>query len=235
MHFGDDPHCLSKFIENGFGIRAMGGSFKFSMNQSQQITTVFIQVADPRTILYHELNYLQTAAMSTYAKAYNDFTIVDGTHNMSMYDLKLIPYTNVDCLGKNVVSGICLDESENGETIAEGLQMFSLARPGATLMSDGGSAYPSCAEAAGMVHILCTQHFQQTVFASSGGLQGEADNFKRDAMALIYATFDSEALWNDKYTAVAKSFSDIDSAMKCLKTIYHHRKKVCRAFTGTSL
>ena len=88
----------------------------------------------------------QANEMATYANTYGDFTIVDGTHNMLMYDLKLIPYTNVDCLGKNVVSGYCLDESENGESIKEGLQLFGLANAKATLMSDGGSAYATCAQ-----------------------------------------------------------------------------------------
>jgi hypothetical protein len=39
--------------------------------------------------------------MKAYAQCYGDFTIVDGTHNTVMYDLKLMPHTNVDSLGKN--------------------------------------------------------------------------------------------------------------------------------------
>ena len=87
-----------------------------------------------------------------YSKAYGDFSIVDGTHNMLMYDLKLIPYTNVDCLGKSVITGYCLNESENGEMIKKGLQLFGLANPNATLMSDGGSAFSAVAEETGMIH-----------------------------------------------------------------------------------
>ena len=62
--------------------------------------------------------------MAAYSRAYGDFTIVDGTHNMLMHDLRLMPFTNVDCLGKNVVSGVCIDESENGENIKEPLHLF---------------------------------------------------------------------------------------------------------------
>jgi hypothetical protein len=42
----------------------------------------------------------------------NDFTIVDGTHNTTIYEMKLMPFINVDCLGKTVVSGVVLDERE---------------------------------------------------------------------------------------------------------------------------
>jgi hypothetical protein len=143
--------------------------------------------------------------MMLYAKAYGDFTIVDGTHNVLMYDLKLMPFTNVDCLGKSVVSGFCLDESENGDNIfKQGLEMFGLGNSGATLMSDGGSAYPACADAAGMIHILCTHHFQQDVFASCGGMGEASDQFKRDAMALIYPPHSSEETWEDKFNSARR-------------------------------
>ena len=82
---------------------------------------------------------------------YCDFTIVDGTHNTTAYDLKLMPYTNVDALGKNVVSGVMLDVSENTATVVEGLRAFQLAKPSATLMTDGGSAYPEAASSCEMV------------------------------------------------------------------------------------
>jgi len=98
--------------------------------------------------------------MACYSKRFDDFTITDGTHITMMHDLKLIPYTIVDCLGKNMVSGIVFDESGQGDTISTGLKLFGLANHGATLMTDGGSAYPVAAEQAGMKHILCTQHFQ---------------------------------------------------------------------------
>ena len=53
-----------------------------------------------------------------------------------------MPYTNVDASGKNVVSGVMLDVSEKTATIVEGLRAFQLAQPSATLMTDGGTAYP---------------------------------------------------------------------------------------------
>jgi len=170
--------------------------------------------------------------MATYASTYGDFSIVDGTHNMLMYELKLIPYTNVDCLGKNVVTGYCLDESENGENIKEGLQLFGLATAKATLMSDGGSAYATCAQDISMIHILCTQHFQQIIFTSCGGMGDSSDQFKRDAMALIYASLPSEDIWMEKFNTALHAYSQFPSAQKCLKTIFQQRMKACHSFTG---
>ena len=172
--------------------------------------------------------------MKMYAKKYGDFTIVDGTHNTVMYDLKLMPYTNVDCLGKNILSGFCLDESENGESIQHGLENFGLANPGATLMTDGGSAYPMCASQTGMVHVLCTQHFQQDVFASCGGMGDHALEFKQEAMALIYSSISAEN-WEEMYRMTFSKFQKFSSAMKCLQKIFQQKRKVCRSFTGTVL
>ena len=170
--------------------------------------------------------------MSAYAKAYGDFTLVDGTHNTVMYDLKLMPYTNVCALGKNIVSGICLDESENGDTVDEGLNLFGLANKGATLMTDGGSAYPTCAEKNQMHHCLCINHFQKEVFASCGGMGTMSEEFKRDAMALLYAYFSTHENWNTAYESAIQKYQRFSSACKCLNSIYKSRKKVCRAFTG---
>ena len=54
-------------------------------------------------------------------------------------------------IGKNVVSGVMLDVSEKTATIVEGLRAFQLAQPSATLMTDGGSAYPEAASSCEMV------------------------------------------------------------------------------------
>ena len=94
--------------------------------------------------------------MSAYATIYSDFTIVDGTHNITGYNLKLMLFTNVDCLGENVVTGLLLDISENTTTITDVLALFHPNKTGATLMTDGDSTYPGVAISASMIHILCT-------------------------------------------------------------------------------
>jgi hypothetical protein len=170
--------------------------------------------------------------MAKYSAIYSDFTIVDGTHNTTMYDLKLIPYTNVDCLGKNVISGIVLDESENSDSVKRGLELFGLHTTGGTLMSDGGSAFPLAAAELNMVHILCTQHFQQDVFASCGGMGAKADVFKRDALALIYKGFASEQRFDEAVGAALMQYGEHPSAVKCIAKIVEFKRKVCHTFTG---
>ncbi|MEN9638165.1 MAG: transposase domain [Bacteroidota bacterium] len=170
--------------------------------------------------------------MRRYAVQYNDFIIVDGTHNTVMYDLKLMPYTVVCALGKSVIAGFALDESENGETVTDGLSMFNLGRAGSTLMTDGGSAFPSAASEAQMHHILCSQHFQREVFSSAGGLAENADYFKRDANALIFANFESIERWHEKYQECVSTYSAFPKALSCIRNIYKSKEKVCKCFTS---
>jgi hypothetical protein len=173
--------------------------------------------------------------MLSYASAYGDFTIVDGTHNVTAYDLKLMPFTNVDCLGKNVVSGVLLDVSENTTSISEALALFHLNIPGATLMTDGGSAYPGVASDAAMTHILCSYHFQQDIFSSCGGMGPLADAFKKDAMALIYVSFASVESFDQQAMKHLDTYSQHSSAIICIKKILANKWKVCRTFTGNSI
>ena len=98
--------------------------------------------------------------MRKFAEAYGDFTIMDATHNTTRYTLKLIPTTNVDCLGHNVITGCGLDVSENSTFLGEMLDKLGLSKVGATLMTDGASAYPEVAEIRSMKHLLCVHHFQ---------------------------------------------------------------------------
>ena len=154
---GDDPHSMTKFLELGIAVRINGGVFHFTMTNEQRL----------------EVAYLQTARMQLYSKIFNDFIIVDGTHNVCMYDLRLLPYTVVCSLGNNItvlmhnlmssvfsgksyIAGYHLASSENGADISYGLEVFHLSKVGSTLMSDGGSAYPETAAKHKMIHILCS-------------------------------------------------------------------------------
>jgi hypothetical protein len=88
MHLGEDPHSMTKFMEFGFSLRAKGGVFNFELSNEQQLCVA----------------YMQTHRMQQYAKQFNDFVIIDGTHNVCMYDLRLLPYTVVCSLGKMLVN-----------------------------------------------------------------------------------------------------------------------------------
>jgi hypothetical protein len=58
MHFGTDPDCMTKFMEAGYAIRGDGGVFRFSMDMSQRISTIYIQVRDLSFI--NEMSYRVT-------------------------------------------------------------------------------------------------------------------------------------------------------------------------------
>src|SRR5690348_10121890 len=151
--------------------------------------------------------------MAEYASSFGDFSIVDGIHNTVMYDLKLIPYTIVDCLGRNVITGIILDELENGDSVQEGLKLFGLAVSGSTLMTDSGSAFPSAAENLGMKHVLCLHHFQRDIIKSTGGLGEKADQFLKDANELIFARMQSEECWTAKYNEYSQRYEGFPKAL----------------------
>jgi hypothetical protein len=149
-----------------------------------------------------------------------------------MYDLKLIPYTNIDCLGKNVITGIVLDESENGDSVLEGLELFGLAVSGSILMTDGGSAFPSAAKTLGMNHVLCLYHFQRDIIKSTGSLAEKADQFMRDANELIFSRMQSENVWTAKYHEYAQRYDAFPKALGCIRKIFASKENVCSTYTG---
>ena len=64
--------------------------------------------------------------MRAYADAYNDFVVIDGTHNVSCYAMKLMPVVVVDCLGKSKLAGYGLDQSENRNVCPVGSMLVIL-------------------------------------------------------------------------------------------------------------
>jgi hypothetical protein len=148
--------------------------------------------------------------------------------------IKADAYTNVDGLGKNIISGIVLDESENSDSVFKGLQLFGLDKLGARLMSDGGSAFPCAAAGANMIHILFTQHFQQDAFPSCGGMGTEVDLFERDALALIYKAFATEQLFDEVASSALEKYVQHASAVQNIRKIVELERKACQTFTGGS-
>ena len=49
-----------------------------------------------------------------------------------------------------------------------------------------------------MIHILCIHHFQQDVFAVTGGMGDMSNAFKIDSLALMYRIFHSEKNFEDE-------------------------------------
>ena len=81
--FGNDPDSINAFMSMGKEIISEGGVFEISYDESKRIGEI----------------YVQKPSLKQYAKAYGDFTILDGTFKSSSYNLTLVVFSNVDCLG----------------------------------------------------------------------------------------------------------------------------------------
>ena len=86
--FGNDRDAVNLFMEQGEKIRSESGIFDVRFDESLKIEEVLIQ----------------PFPMRNYALHYGDFTIVDGPFCVSMYDLTLIVFSNVDALFKTTIS-----------------------------------------------------------------------------------------------------------------------------------
>ncbi|ETV64301.1 hypothetical protein H257_18793 [Aphanomyces astaci] len=200
----------------GYAMQATGGVFHFNLTSALQLKSIV----------------MQKPQMIKYASSYGDFVLCDGTHNVSMYVLKLMPFTVVDCLGRNVLCGVALDESENSESVKLGLELCQLHAAGSTLMTDGGSAYPGVASDLGMVHILCTKHFEDVILKGCTGLGALAKSFKADCTSLLYTTM-SEVEFQTRFDVAEAKYGVAKEPAKALLSISRHKEKVCRAFTGS--
>ncbi|KAF0702531.1 hypothetical protein AaE_015865 [Aphanomyces astaci] len=216
LFLGSDRDSMSKFFDLCYNVRASGGSFEYDLDTSMTLKSII----------------LQSVAMATYSKAYPDFILCDGTHNVSKYTLKLMPFTVVDSLGRNTICGIALDQSENAEIVKQSLRGFGLNVTGATFMTDGGSAYPNVAIECNMIHVLCTKHFEKEIVANCSGLGPLAADYRRECFALIYDNMTPDDCDRRLSLALA-TFAQSDRACKSIQSIWTHRSKVCRAYTGS--
>lgn len=63
--------------------------------------------------------FVQTKCMAAHAGQYEDFTILDGTFCVFMYDLVLMVFSNVKCFMKSVIKGIVLAPPERSDTCCQ--------------------------------------------------------------------------------------------------------------------
>ena len=166
--------------------------------------------------------------MAEYASSYNDFTIVDGTFLITAYDLKLIIATNVDCLGKSVMTGFVFAESENSDAAIRGLQAFKLGREAATLMTDGASSYAVTAQTCNMIHILCVQHYRTTFLSARSGMpQDMGTQFLKDCNALIFNVYPTAASFDQAFIDCKQSYGGFPAALKVIERLERDAERVC--------
>ena len=92
--------------------------------------------------------------------------------------------------------------------------------------------YSGAAYDFGMTHILCTKHFSKEIVKNGSGLGALAREFQVECSSFIYTCMSVEALDTGLANAMEK-YSASPSAMKSIQSIWRHRAKVCRAYTGT--
>jgi hypothetical protein len=217
-YFGPGRDGIKKLIELGEFHKNNGGAFEFFLDGTMRLNA-FI---------------LQTSAMRAYAMQYNDFTIIDGTHGTNKYGLILEPTTNIDCLGRSVITGIPICESEQNEFSQKILSTLGLVKEGATLMTDEGSAFYALAESLKMKHVLCAYHFREKA-NKANGLTAIIQEFRRTYNSLIFNDFETEIEFNEcinvMKSKIQSHYSTECVAMKLLDSLYKSREKVCVYYT----
>jgi hypothetical protein len=217
--FGPGRELIMELMKLGEFHKNHGGAFEYLIDDTFRLKAFIIQ----------------TSAMRAYALKYNDFTILDGTHGTNKYGLILEPTTNVDCLGRSVITGIPICETENYSFSRSILHTLGLEKEGGTLMTDEGSAFFGLAENLGMIHVLCAYHFREKA-AKVIGLGGTNRGiFLTKFNHLVFTDFDSEEKFNDYYqslkTTIESQYSSECHAMKLIKSLYDNKEKVCVYYT----
>lgn len=124
-------------------LTANGGVFETEVDEHLRITNLYLQLPEWRQFIQ-----------------YNDYVVVDGTFRMSAYDeMVMLAAVVVDAMGKTVLAGVALIQSENAKATARALQLFGLDCKGATLHSDGALGFAAAAKFLQMIHMLCAWHY----------------------------------------------------------------------------
>lgn len=216
--FGKGRDQINELISRGLAEKERGGAFEHNIDDSLRLKA-FI---------------LQTKEMREYAPLYNDFVILDGTHGTNKYGLILEPPTLVDCLGRSVIAGIPICESEQNAYSGKILKTLGLVRKDGVLMTDEGSAFIGLAERLGMRHVLCSFHYQNKT-KTVGGLGDYKQRFQDRFNNLIYFDYQNNKAFDEAYESLEKKvtekYPDAKDALRLLTGIYKVRHKVCCTFT----
>ncbi len=217
-NFGSDPDGMKDFFAFGTDISNSGGIFHLEFEDDLRINGAIVQ----------------TTAMEKYCRSYSDFTLLDGTFNISVYSLILLVFSNIDCLGKTVIGGIGFAPSENSRSVIKAYQTFYQNFTGASvLMTDGASAFETAAGELRLRHLLCTKHFQKSILHCHRGMNSEFRNtFMRDCHSLLSTVFDSEVSFLDFFYTFYARVAGYGDALRFLDSLLVKKEKVCATFTS---
>ena len=217
---GKNGMSMDRILMIGHNVVGEGGIMKCEHDATLRLKSVIVQ----------------TKEMGEYAKIYNDFIILDGTHGTNKYRLIVMPATVIDCLGKSVISGIGICEAETKRFSAMLLEKCGLLGGiGSTLMTDEGSGFNDLGNQLNMNHMLCAHHFQKKTKNVKGLVGLEGQNVKKNWYKLIFTNFKSEEEWEDCFKSVYATLNIQDrshvTSFKFMQGLYIARKRVCCFYT----
>jgi MULE transposase domain/SWIM zinc finger len=161
---------------------------------------------------------------------YGDFIVVDGTHGTNIHGMTLLLPCVVDAMGKTKIVGAILCHNENHDDIMIGLQTLGLAKESTVMMTDGGTAFKSVADALKLTHVLCSYHFSLDLFNTTAQMDVTLrKEYLRCYNSLIYGDMTKEC-FEEKYCDLHKLVENYPAAQKFVETLYRSKEKVAFSF-----
>ena len=217
IRYGEGLSCgINSFLAEGVSIKEKGGVFSTEVDEFGRLSVV----------------HMQSASMRKYAEQYNDFQIIDGSHNTSMYSTLWIPFTLIDCLGKSVIAGYLFAPSEAAEPIVKGGIFFLLDHEDCVTMTDGSPSLKSAVETMKQKHLLCCHHFMTELPSSASGMdQQTRTKYMTDISQAIYKVQNSESDLDTSLLYAKTVYSPYPAAVKFINKIIEDKSKVCATYT----
>jgi hypothetical protein len=170
--------------------------------------------------------------MKDYAQKYGDFNLHDGTHSVNRYGEILLPSCVVDALGRTKISSIMLMDSENSDELLDFCsRLGGLFKEGSTYMTDEGPAFAVVAEALGLEHLLCVDHWTTSIFSGTAGLGEARLDFIREMNRLIFEDLGSTKNLECLLGVAALTYKSNPAATALIAKIDAKKSQVC--FTET--
>ena len=156
---GNNRHDLPKLANTAEDVIRIGG--------------VFAIIPDPESCGINSI-HVQGPTWRDYSRQYccDGPKMMDGSHQYSQYNIKAIPITCIDGLGRSFIAGCTYNLTENSSCITEGAKKFFsssftnnelIIQEGSALMSDEAACFVKVAEDLGCQHALDRNHLNQQI------------------------------------------------------------------------
>lgn len=174
--------------------------------------------------------YFQLRQMKEYANAFgrgDGFVYADGSHKMNVYDMIVVTYLVIDCLGMSKICGLHMSPWEDYDAVLKAFDLFGICGEGDCFMTDEGAGLVlAAAKRLGLEHLLCAWHYQIKIMRNATGVPARFAKFVND---VIYQSFGgSIEKLESKFDEMRSEFSENQQALKCIDDI---EEKVSSLFT----